>query len=106
MKRKILALIIALFAAATLATGSAIAASAGTNPGPTVSPVPAQIPAATYLPRGVPRVNPFAGCRFSTTNEFTFVRQLGTFATRIVPAIVCIRIVNGVRQVDVYDLVR
>ena len=103
-----LAIVAAIVAVSALATVPAIASTGGNptpGPGATVSPVPAGIPAQNYVPRGLPVVNPFAGCRFSQTDSFTFSRTLGQFVTRVVPAIVCIRVVNGVRQIRVFDLV-
>jgi hypothetical protein len=103
-----LMIVMAIVAVSALASVPAIASTGGNpTPGPsaTVSPVPATIPAQNYVPRGLPVVNPFAGCRFSQTDSFTYSRTLGQFITRVVPAIVCIRLVNGVRQVRVFDLV-
>lgn len=105
---KLAAIVTAILAVCALATVPAVASTGGNPPpGPaaTVTPVPAQIPAGNYVPHGFPVVNPFAGCRFSQTDSFTFSRTLGQFITRVVPAIVCIRNVNGVRQVRVFELV-
>ena len=105
---KLAAIVTALFAVCALVSVPDMASTGGNpTPGPsaTVAPVPATIPAQNYLPRGFPVVNPFAGCRFSQTESFTFSRTLGQFITQVVPAIVCIRLVNGVRQVRVFDLV-
>lgn len=106
---KLAAILTALFAVCALISIPAANASTGGNPTPgpaaTLSPVPVVIPAQNYVPRGLPVVNPFAGCRFSQTESFTFSRTLGQFISQVVPAIVCIRLVNGVRQVRVFDLV-
>ena len=104
-----LVIVMAIVAVSALAaTVPAIASTSG-NPAPgpsaTVAPVPATIPAQNYVPRGLPVVTPFAGCRFSQTESFTFSRTLGQFITRVVPAIVCVRVVRGVRQIRVFDLV-
>lgn len=107
-KTRLAVILAAILTVCGLVSTSAMASTGGTpTPGPaaTVSPVPATIPATNYVPHGFPVVNPFRGCRFTQTESFTFSRTLGQFITQVVPAIVCIRNVNGVRQVRVFDLV-
>lgn len=67
----------------------------------TATPTYTPTPTATPTPTPTPVVNPFAGCVFSTTHDYTFDRLLGRFVVRTLPAIVCDR--WGV--VSVYDLV-
>jgi hypothetical protein len=50
-----------------------------------------------------PVVNPFAGCRFATTQAFTFSVVLGRFVERSIPAIICVRGPWWHRVVTVYD---
>lgn len=88
-KRTIITAIIGVLASLGIALGFTTSASAGNTPTPTPP---------TVTPGVV--VNPFAGCNFSSTFEFTFDPVSGRFVRAIVPSIVCD--VNG--RVRVYDL--
>lgn len=108
--------IIAIGATAVVAVGLALAfllpAAATTHGGyptptatATVTPTvtPTAMPTQPTPTPTVPVVNPFAGCRFTTTFAQTFDRLRGRFIFRAIPAIVC----NfGFGRVEVFDLVR
>jgi hypothetical protein len=64
---------------------------------PTVTPV------TTPPTTPPPVVNPFAGCRFSVTQAYTFSVVLGRFVERSIPAILCVRGPWWHRVVTVYD---
>lgn len=96
----------AVVLAAGIAAGGTLAASAGTPPPtpsyPTVTATPTVAPpTATPTP---PVVNPFAGCRFTFTEAFTFnPGGRPRFVPRVLPAIIC----RGPgRSIRVFDLVR
>jgi hypothetical protein len=90
MKRRIMAVVgVLLGLGLGLGLGLTVPANAGT---PTPTPV---------LPTVPPTVNPFAGCNFSTTFDFTFDPARGRFVRQVVPAIVC----DQLGRVRVFDLV-
>jgi hypothetical protein len=91
---------------ATALTVAALGAGAGIARAD-VPPSPSDIPTATQpvvpTPTQFPAPNPFRGCRFTLTEEFTFAPQLGRFVVVTDPSITC---VSRFRGVQVYTLQR
>jgi hypothetical protein len=96
-RTRITAVAIAAMAALGTAGGLAASASASTAGGePTPSPTITQ-----PVPSPTPPVVGLRNCRFTVTDEWTFVPQLGRFVDVRVPSITC---VDRWRRVTVYTL--